>query len=336
MDTSSDYSGRHVLITGGAGYIGSLLTGVLLQRGYRVTVVDDLLFGGESLLAYLHHPSFRFVKGDVCDPGVLECLKSGSAPSMVEGECARAVRRRGASGRHRRVSRLSGRRQTGGVAVQRRIGRSGCLSWPRRSDASGSSSRRPTATTAWRRMARQSRRTLRSIRSRCTPRRRSPQKSTSLNRARSSRVRAAHLPIRDALRRLAAHALRPDRQPVRAGGDDPARADHLPARLLSLLRACPRRRGRHSAGAVGATEKIRGQVFNLGSDSGNYTKDEVVALVQKHVEGLKVTHKDLSFGGDMRDITRVVRQDQARARFRAEHQRRRRHRRGSRRPAAPA
>ncbi len=36
---------RHVLITGGAGYIGSLLTGELLREGYRVTVVDDLLFG---------------------------------------------------------------------------------------------------------------------------------------------------------------------------------------------------------------------------------------------------------------------------------------------------
>jgi nucleoside-diphosphate-sugar epimerase len=50
------------------------------------------------------------------------------------------------------------------------------------------------------------------------------------------------------------------------------------------------------------TEKIRGQMFNLGSDSGNYTKDEIVALVRKHVDGLTVTHKDLSFGGDMRDI----------------------------------
>ncbi|MGB2712541.1 MAG: NAD(P)-dependent oxidoreductase, partial [Vicinamibacterales bacterium] len=65
----------HVLITGGAGYIGSLLTGRLLQRGYRVTVVDDLLFGGESLLAYFSHPFFNFVKGDICDPSVLESLK---------------------------------------------------------------------------------------------------------------------------------------------------------------------------------------------------------------------------------------------------------------------
>lgn len=50
-------------------------------------------------------------------------------------------------------------------------------------------------------------------------------------------------------------------------------------------------------------EKIRGQVYNLGAADGNYPKDEIVVLVQKHVDGLKVTHKDLSFGGDMRDIT---------------------------------
>ena len=56
-------------------------------------------------------------------------------------------------------------------------------------------------------------------------------------------------------------------------------------------------------GLLAPEEKIRGQVYNLGSDNGNYTKDEIVALVQKHVDGLKVTHKDLSFGGDMRDIT---------------------------------
>jgi nucleoside-diphosphate-sugar epimerase len=56
-----------VLITGGAGYIGSLLTGVLLQRGYSVVVVDDLLFGGDSLLAYIAHPNFKFYKGNVTD-----------------------------------------------------------------------------------------------------------------------------------------------------------------------------------------------------------------------------------------------------------------------------
>ena len=72
---------QHVLITGGAGYIGSLLTGVLLSRGYSVTVVDDLLFGGESILAYFSHPNFRFVKGDVSDPAFLQSLTFNFQPS---------------------------------------------------------------------------------------------------------------------------------------------------------------------------------------------------------------------------------------------------------------
>lgn len=59
---------KHVLITGGAGYIGSMLTGKLLQRGYRVTVLDDLLWGGEALLPYFTHPSFRFAKVNVTEP----------------------------------------------------------------------------------------------------------------------------------------------------------------------------------------------------------------------------------------------------------------------------
>jgi len=56
-------------------------------------------------------------------------------------------------------------------------------------------------------------------------------------------------------------------------------------------------------GLTAPEENVRGQVYNLGSDNGNYTKDEVVSLIQKHVKGLRVIHKDLSFNGDMRDIT---------------------------------
>lgn len=68
-DTSAP---MRVLVTGGAGYIGSLLVGVLLNRGDHVTVVDELLFGGESLLGYWHHPNFRFAKGDVCDKELIK------------------------------------------------------------------------------------------------------------------------------------------------------------------------------------------------------------------------------------------------------------------------
>lgn len=58
----------HVLVTGGAGYIGSLFTGLLLHRGYRMTVVDDLLFGGESLLGYWHHPGDGQIWVSGCSP----------------------------------------------------------------------------------------------------------------------------------------------------------------------------------------------------------------------------------------------------------------------------
>ena len=49
--------------------------------------------------------------------------------------------------------------------------------------------------------------------------------------------------------------------------------------------------------------KIRGQVFNLGTDHGNYSKDDIVQLVLKRIPETVVEYKDLTFGGDMRDIT---------------------------------
>jgi nucleoside-diphosphate-sugar epimerase len=68
---------RHAVITGGAGYIGSLLASELLRANWRVTVLDSLLFGGESLVPFLHHPNFHFVKADVTEPrAVKDALKN--------------------------------------------------------------------------------------------------------------------------------------------------------------------------------------------------------------------------------------------------------------------
>lgn len=55
-----------VVITGGAGYIGSMLTGLLLQKGHNVTVIDKMLFGGEHMLPYqAYGKNFHLVPEDI-------------------------------------------------------------------------------------------------------------------------------------------------------------------------------------------------------------------------------------------------------------------------------
>jgi len=49
--------------------------------------------------------------------------------------------------------------------------------------------------------------------------------------------------------------------------------------------------------------KVCGEIFNLGTDAGNYSKDDIVRLVLKRMPETIVEYKDLTFGGDMRDIT---------------------------------
>jgi nucleoside-diphosphate-sugar epimerase len=61
----------NVLVIGGAGYIGSVLTRQLLERNDRVTVVDLLLFGRESLDGLDGNPNFRLVEGDLRDERLL-------------------------------------------------------------------------------------------------------------------------------------------------------------------------------------------------------------------------------------------------------------------------
>ena len=54
-----------VLITGGAGYLGSVLVGLLRDKKYKVTVVDNLIYKQQSVTSYCYNKDFTFIKGDV-------------------------------------------------------------------------------------------------------------------------------------------------------------------------------------------------------------------------------------------------------------------------------
>lgn len=64
----------HVLVTGGAGYIGSVLCKQLLDRGHRVTVLDNFLYRQNSLLDCCAFETFRVVRGDCRDERIITDL----------------------------------------------------------------------------------------------------------------------------------------------------------------------------------------------------------------------------------------------------------------------
>jgi nucleoside-diphosphate-sugar epimerase len=63
-----------ILVTGGAGYLGSILSEHLLDAGYRVTVVDNLMYGQHSLFHLCGRPNFDFVFGDARDEALMGSL----------------------------------------------------------------------------------------------------------------------------------------------------------------------------------------------------------------------------------------------------------------------
>ena len=63
-----------ILITGGAGYLGSVITEKLLSKGYEVNVLDNLMYNQTSSIIFSHNPNFEFIYGDVRDSELLENL----------------------------------------------------------------------------------------------------------------------------------------------------------------------------------------------------------------------------------------------------------------------
>lgn len=61
-----------LLIAGGAGYIGSVITNLALQKGYQVRVIDTLWFKKDIPLIHLNNPNYEFIRGDICDKKILK------------------------------------------------------------------------------------------------------------------------------------------------------------------------------------------------------------------------------------------------------------------------
>ncbi|MCJ7565799.1 MAG: NAD(P)-dependent oxidoreductase [Candidatus Aminicenantes bacterium] len=279
---------EHILITGGAGYIGSLLCGELLCRGYRVTALDNLLFGGNSLLGYLTHPGFSFHKADVCDKDSLRphfkdvnhvvhlaaivgypaCEKAGDEASYrcnLEGtrnvfELAEA----GGAGRFVFSSTYS---NYGAAEDGRPVTEESPL-YPQSIYAK-------TKIAAERYLLEQA------PSARCAP---VVFRFATLFGP-SPRTRFDLI-----INQFVLEAIR-ERKLVIYQKDYNRSFVHIRDIIRSVTLALE-----------APIEKIRGQVFNVGSNLGNLSKEEIARLVQKYVPGVEVEYKDLSYDSDMRDV----------------------------------
>jgi len=281
---------KHIVITGGAGYIGSLLTADLLRRGHRVTVIDSLLFGGESLLAYLAHPNFRFVQADVTQPRTLRDSLRGQTPvhavvhlaGIVGFPACQAIGRE-ASWRYNVDAVKNVYEQAASLNCERFVFSSTYSNYSLAED------NRPV------------------------------DEATSLNPQSlyaETKVAAEEFllaqeggPASLIFRFATLYGISP-----RTRFDLIVNQFVLEAftkRELIIYQRGYSRSFVHlrdvirgiNLGLDAPIEKIRGQVFNLGTDAGNLTKDEIVGLILKRLPETHVSYKDLTFGGDMRDIT---------------------------------
>ena len=66
-------NGKKIIVTGGAGFIGSALTEQLLQTGCKVVCVDNFSTGRrENIAGFLAHPDYTLIEGDICDTDLMK------------------------------------------------------------------------------------------------------------------------------------------------------------------------------------------------------------------------------------------------------------------------
>lgn len=283
---------RHVLITGGAGYIGSLLTSELLRANYRVTVLDDLLFGGESLLGFLHHPNFQFVKVNVTEPRAIRDNVRGEWPipqaivhlaAIVGFPACQAVGRQ-AAWRYNVESTKMVFEQAADLGVERFVFASTYSNYGLSEDGKPVTEESPL-----------------------NPQSLYAETKIAAEEYLLSQKDATTAPL--SFRFATLYGISP-----RTRFDLIVNQFVLEAftkRELIIYQRGYSRSFVHVRDTVrgiimgleAEDSKVRGQVFNLGTPEGNYTKDEIVGLILKRMPETVVEYKDLTFGGDMRDIT---------------------------------
>lgn len=283
-------SEKHIVVTGGAGYIGSLLTARLLRQGHRVTVIDNLLFGGESLLSFFSDPKFYFSKADVTEKRSLRDSLPRNAPKpdvvihlagIVGFPACQAIGRQAAW--HYNVEATKNiYEQAAGLGAERFLYASTYSVYAPSTDGSPVDEE-------------------------------SPLKPESLYAeskiAAEEYLRAQSGPAAMIFRLATVYGIAP-----RTRFDlvvNQFVLDAFTRRELLIYQRGYSRSFIHvldvarglALGLDAPPEKTRGQVYNLGSDDGNYTKDQIVALIIKRLPEIIVEYKDLTFGGDKRDIT---------------------------------
>ena len=293
MDKSKDMSiGGHILITGGAGYIGSLLAGHLLRLGYAVTVIDDLLFGGESLVAYFSHPEFHFVKGNVWEPRTLRSALLPDWPvpqavvhlaAIVGFPACQAVGRQ-VAWRYNVEATQRVFEQAVEMGVSRFVYASTYSNYGLSPDGKPVTEESPL----------------------------NPQSLYAETKVTAERylLAQAEAPCAPLIFRLATlYGLSPRTRFDLIVNQFVLEA-HTKREVLIYQRGYSRsfmhiRDALHglTLGLQAPEASVRGQVYNLGSKDGNYTKDEIITLILKRLPETLVRYKDMTFGGDMRDIS---------------------------------
>jgi len=283
---------RHVLVTGGAGYIGSLLTSSLLRADFRVTVADSLLFGGESLLPFLHHPKFHFVKADMTGPRAVRDSIRRDWPKpeavihlagIVGFPACQAVGHQ-AAWRYNVEATKKVFEQAAGLGAGRFVFASTYSNYGLSTDGKPVTEESPLT----------------------------PQSLYAETKIAAEEYLLANKDSTCApllFRFATLYGISP-----RTRFDLIVNQFVLEAFLKRELIIYQRGYSRSfvhvydvvrgiMTGLDADEAKVRGQVYNLGTDSGNYSKDQIVGLVLKRMPDTTVEYKNLTFGGDMRDIT---------------------------------